>query len=258
MSKKMVNKIVVGNWKMNPLSLKEAEKLFTNISKSVSNIKKTEIIICPPFIYLEKLKKISKKIYLGAQDTFGRDTGAYTGEVSGDMLYDIGVRYVILGHSERRSILNGIGESNETINKKLKASIAAGLNPILCVGENTRDENHEYLSFIKTQLEESLDGVSKNFISKIIIAYEPVWAIGKGALPARPEEFLEMSIFIKKILSDKFGLKMIEGIKIIYGGSVDEKNTLDFISKGRADGFLVGRASLNEKKFSNIVKICEA
>ncbi len=258
MSKKMVNKIVVGNWKMNPLSLKEAEKLFTNISKSVSNIKKTEIIICPPFIYLEKLKKISKKIYLGAQDTFGRDTGAYTGEVSGDMLYDIGVRYVILGHSERRSILNGIGESNDTINKKLKASIAAGLNPILCVGENTRDENHEYLSFIKTQLEESLDGVSKNFISKIIIAYEPVWAIGKGALPARPEEFLEMSIFIKKILSDKFGLKMIEGIKIIYGGSVDEKNTLDFISKGRADGFLVGRASLNEKKFSNIVKICEA
>jgi triosephosphate isomerase len=258
MSKKIANKIVVGNWKMSPLSLKEAEKLLTNISKSVSSIKKTEIIICPPFIYLEKLKKISKKIYLGAQDTFGRDTGAYTGEVSGDMLYDIGVRYVILGHSERRSILNGIGESNETINKKLKASIAAGLNPILCVGENTRDENHEYLSFIKTQLEESLDGVSKNFISKIIIAYEPVWAIGKGALPARPEEFLEMSIFIKKILSDKFGLKMIEGIKIIYGGSVDEKNTLDFISKGRADGFLVGRASLNEKKFSNIVKICEA
>jgi triosephosphate isomerase len=258
MSKKIANKIVVGNWKMNPLSLKEAEKLLINISKSVSSIKKTEIIICPPFIYLEKLKKISKKIYLGAQDTFGRDTGAYTGEISGDMLYNAGVRYVILGHSERRSILNGIGESNETINKKLKASIAAGLNPILCVGENIRDENHEYLSFIKIQLEECLDGISKNYISKIIIAYEPIWAIGKGSLPATPEEFLEMSIFIKKILSDKFGLKMIEDIKIIYGGSVDEKNTLDFIKNGASDGFLVGRASLNEKKFSNIVKICEA
>jgi triosephosphate isomerase len=258
MSKKIGSRIVIGNWKMNPLSLKEAEKLLTNISKSISSTKKTEIIVCPPFVYLEKLKKISRKISLGAQDSFGRDTGAYTGEVSGDMLVNMGIKYVILGHSERRNILNGIGETNETINKKLKASLGAGLTPILCIGENTRDENHEYLSFIKTQLEESLDGVSKNYISKIIIAYEPVWAIGKGALPAKPEEFLEMNIFIKKILSDKFGSKMIEGIKIVYGGSVDEKNTLDFIKNGKADGFLVGRASLNEKKFSNIVKICEA
>jgi triosephosphate isomerase len=251
-------KIVIGNWKMNPLSLKEAEKLFTNITKSVSSIKKTEIVICPPFLYLEKLKKISRKISFGAQNVFGRDTGAYTGEISGDMLYNIGARYVIVGHSERRNPPNGEGETNGDVNKKVKASIGAGLRPILCVGENTRDENHEYLNFVKKQIEECLNGVSKNFIAKVIIAYEPVWAIGKGALPATPEEFREMNIFIKKILSDKFGVKEASKVKIIYGGSVDEKNALGFIEEGQADGFLPGRASLDPKKFSEIIKICEA
>jgi len=257
MSKKIAKKIIVGNWKMNPLSLLEAEKLLANIVKSVSNIKKTGIIICPPFLYLEKLKSASwrtRKISLGAQDTFWEDTGAYTGEISGDMLYNIGARYVIVGHSERRRI----GENNNNVNKKVKASIRAGLAPILCVGESIRDRNHGYLNFIKTQIEECLNGVSKNYVSKIIIAYEPIWAIGKGAYPATPEEFREMNIFIRKILSDKFGVKMVENIKIIYGGSVDEKNTEGFIKDGKADGFLVGRASLNPKKFSKIVKICEA
>ena len=110
---------------------------------------------------------------------------------------------------------------------------------------------------MKKQIEECFNGISKNSISKIIIAYEPVWAIGKGAYPATPEEFREMNIFIRKILSDKFGLSNIEGVRIIYGGSVDEKNALDFIIEGKADGFLPGRASLNPKKFSKIVKICE-
>ncbi|MFA5095583.1 MAG: triose-phosphate isomerase [Candidatus Paceibacterota bacterium] len=247
-------KIVIGNWKMNPLSFKEAEKLFTDIAKSVSSIKKTEIVVCPPVLYLEKLKKFSRKISLGAQNAFWGDTGAHTGEISAEMLYNIGVRYVILGHSERRVA----GESNSDVNKKVKASIGAGLYPILCVGENIRDENHEYLNFVKNQTEECLKGISKNSISKVIIAYEPVWAIGKGAFPATPEEFREMNIFIKKILSDKFGVKEASKIKIIYGGSVDEKNAEGFIKEGQADGFLPGRASLNSKKFSQIIKICEA
>jgi triosephosphate isomerase (TIM) len=250
----MSKKIIIGNWKMNPLSFKEAQKLFTNIAESVSDIKKTEIVICPPFLYLENLKKFSRKIFLGAQNVFWGDMGAYTGEVSGEMLYNMGVKYVILGHSERRAM----GESNNNVNKKIKASIAAGLIPILCVGESIRDENHEYLNFVKIQIKECLNGISKNFISKIIIAYEPVWAIGKGALPAIPEEFREMNIFIRKILSDKFGVREVENTKIIYGGSVDEKNTEGFIKDGNADGFLVGRASLDPKKFSNIIKICEA
>ena len=250
----MSKKIIIGNWKMNPRSLKEADKLFTDIVKYISNFKKVDIVICPPFLYLDKLKKISKKISLGAQNTFTQGVGAYTGEVSSDMLYDIGVRYVIVGHSERRNM----GETNSNINKKIKASISAGLIPILCVGENIRDENHEYLNFIKSQIEECLNGVSKNSIGKVIIAYEPVWAIGSGAYPATPEEFREMNIFIKKILSDKFGVDNISKNKIIYGGSVDEKNVEGFINEGKADGFLPGRASLDSKKFSKIVKICEA
>ena len=246
---------------MNPLSIKEAEKLFTDIAKSISLIKKTEIVICPPFLYLEKLKSANwrtRKISLGAQDTFWGDVGAYTGEVSGEMLYNIGARYVIIGHSERRNPLFGGGETNGMINKKVKGALGVGLSPILCVGESVRDEKHEYLNFVKTQIEECLNRVSKNFISKVIVAYEPVWAIGKGAYPATPEEFREMNIFIKKILSDKFGIKAIENMRIIYGGSVDEKNAEGFIQEGKADGFLSGRASLDPKKFSKIIKICEA
>ncbi|MCX6751153.1 MAG: triose-phosphate isomerase [Candidatus Nomurabacteria bacterium] len=247
--------IIVGNWKMNPLSLKEAEKLFADVVKSISDIKKTEIVICAPFVYLEKLKKISKKISLGAQDVFWGEVGAFTGEISAEMLYDIGARYVIVGHSERRAM----GENNNDVNKKIKSALSAGLRPILCVGEGMRDENHEYLNFVKIQIEECLNGVSKDSISKIVIAYEPVWAIGKEAPhPATPEEFREMNIFIKKILSDKFGVKEISKVRIIYGGSVDDKNAEGFIKDGKANGFLPGRASLSPEKFSKIVKICEA
>jgi len=246
-------KIIIGNWKMNPSSLKEAEKLFASAIKSVLDIKKTEVVICPPFLYVEKFRKSGSKIFLGAQDSFWADGGAYTGEISAEMLYNVGARYVILGHSERRAL----GETNALINKKIKASIKAGLNPILCVGEDIRDENHEYLNFIKIQIEECLNGVSKDSISKIIIAYEPVWAIGKGSVSATPEEFREMRIFIRKILSDKFGAEIIERVRMIYGGSVDDRNIKEFIKEGETDGFLVGHASLDAEKFSKIIKVSE-
>jgi triosephosphate isomerase len=247
-------KIIVGNWKMNPPSLKEAEKLFGSISKSISGIKKTEIVICPPFLYLEKLKKFARKISLGAQDTFWGDVGAFTGEVSADMLYNIGVKYVIVGHSERRAI----GEDNSDVNKKIKASLSAGLRPILCVGEKVRDENHEYFNVVKTQLLECLIGISKNSISKVIVAYEPIWAISStpDRKDATPEDSKEMVIFIRKILSDKFGSETSK-IRIIYGGSVNERDAEDFLKNGGVDGLLPGRSSLDPKKFSQIVKICE-
>ena len=249
-----MKKIIIGNWKMNPVNKKEAEKLYKDISKTVLNIKKTEILACPPFIYLENLKKISKKILLGAQDAFYEESGAFTGEVSAKMLFNLGVKYVILGHSERRAK----GENNSDINKKIKAVLSLGIIPIFCFGEPGRDENHEYLNFIKLQIEEGLNGVSKNIISKIIFAYEPVWAIGKSAVrEATPEEFLEMNIFIKKILSDKFGAKTIEGIRIIYGGSAHPENVLGFLKEGQAQGFLLGRDSLDAKKFLQIIQIAE-
>lgn len=248
-------KIIIGNWKMNPLTGKDAEKLFKSIAKLVSRVKKTEIIICPPFIYLDILKKIrTSKIKLGAQNSFGLDVGPFTGEVSAEMLYQMGVKYVILGHSERRTL----GENNSDINKKIKGALSAGLAPILCVGESTRDDNHEYFNIVKMQLEECLAGVSKNFISKIIIAYEPVWAISSTAnrRDATSRDCEEMAIFIRKILADKFG-SQTEGMKIIYGGSVSGKDAGDFLQNGGVDGLLPGRASLNAKKFTEIVKIAE-
>lgn len=251
----MAKKIIIGNWKMNPLTGKEAEKLFLGVAKEISNIKKTEIIICPPFLYLEKLQKISKKVFLGAQDSFPGDTGAFTGEISAEMLYAVGVRYVILGHSERRAL----GENNNDINKKIKGALAADLRPMLCVGENDRDQNHGYFNLVRMQLEECLTGIPKNLISKIIIAYEPVWAISStpNRKDATTDDSREMSIFIRKVLSDKFG-KDVSRTKILYGGSVSEKDAGDFLENGGIDGLLVGRASLNAKKFSEIVKICEA
>ena len=240
---------------MNPLTLKEAEKLFSGIVKDVSLVKKTEIVICPPVLYLEKLKKISRKLALGVQDAFWGDIGAFTGEISAPMFYSLGVRYVILGHSERRAL----GENNDDVNKKIKSALPAGLRPILCVGESFRDPDHNYFNLIKTQLEEGLAGISKNSISKIIIAYEPVWAISTtiDRKDATPDDSREMAIFIRKILFDKFG-KEASQTRMLYGGSVNEKISEDFLKNGGVDGLLVGRASLDVKKFTRIIKICEA
>ena len=254
MSKKMTKKLVIGNWKMNPISEKEAEKLFTNISNNISNIKKTDIVICPPFLYLSKLNKISKKINLGAQDAFWGSTGAFTGQISAEMLLNLGVKYVILGHSERREL----GENNILINKKIKGALSFGLTPILCVGDKVRDENHEYFNFVKSQVEECLDGIKKEQLSKMIIAYEPIWALSTtlNRKDATPDDSREMNIFIKKVLSDKFGVKT-EMSKIIYGGSVNEKNISEFMKNGGIDGVLVGGASLDPGKFLEIINITE-
>jgi len=251
----MLKTIIVANWKMNPLTLRDAEKLFTSVAKAVSRTKKTEIVICPPSIYLVQLAKIrTSKIKLGAQNAFITDVGAFTGEVSPDMLYNLGVRYVILGHSERRTL----GETNELINKKIKAALGAGLTPIVCVGENTRDENHGYFNLVKTQVEECLAGISKNLISKIIIAYEPVWALSstQGRRDATARDSEEMVIFIRKILSDKFSKEALK-IRIIYGGSVNERDAEDFLKNGGVDGLLPGKASLDAKKFAEIINIAE-
>ena len=245
-------KLVIGNWKMNPVSLKDAEKLFTSIAKNLKNIKKTEVVIAPPYVFIEKLSKIKTgKVKLGAQNVFWEKSGAFTGEISFEMLENMKVKYVILGHSERRAM----GETNTEINKKIKSVFSAGMTPVLCVGEKDRDENHEYLNVISNQITECLFGLSKNNITDVVIAYEPVWAIGKGAVrEATPAEFLEVSIFIKKVLSDKF---KNSNVTMLYGGSVHPENSEEFLIEGNADGFLVGRDSLDPKNFLEIIKITE-
>jgi triosephosphate isomerase len=244
---------------MHPLSLKEAEKLFLEVASGISPLKKTEIIICVPYLYLSSFAKASAgkeklKISLGGQDAFWGSTGPFTGEISAGMLSDLGVKYVILGHSERRAL----GETNVEINKKIKSALSSGLIPILCIGDKERDENHEYFNFVKVQVEECLNGIPKNLIGKIVIAYEPVWALSttEGRKDATPADSREMVIFIKKILTDKFGVNK-ELPRIIYGGSVSEKNVLGFLKDGGVEGVLPGAASLDAKKFLEIIKIAE-
>jgi triosephosphate isomerase len=247
----MAKKLIIANWKMNPERPKGASLLFENFLKFLNFSRNFQVIVCAPYVYLDNLSNLAgKEIKLGAQDvSLFKNTGSHTGEVSALMLKNLKTKYCIVGHSERRAE----GESNEDINQKVKELLKNSIIPILCVGEKERDSSHSYLDFIKDQLEGCLNGVSKKDISKIIIAYEPVWAIGKGATRvASGEEFQEISIFIRKILSDQFENKSVSKLRIIYGGSVTAKSIEEFLAQG-ADGFLVGRASLDLKKFNKIV-----
>lgn len=249
-------KIIIGNWKMHPTTLKEADKLYNRVIKHITGLKKTEIVVCTPFVYLEKLSKIrSSKLKLGGQDLFPGDVGPFTGEVSAGMLSDIGLKYVILGHSERRAL----GETNEFINKKIKSALVFGLVPILCVGEKERDLEHGYFEIVKNQISECLKGISKDSLSKIIIAYEPVWSISttENRRDATSGDAREMAVFIRKILSDLSSPDVAHKTRVIYGGSVNDRDAEDFLASGGVDGLLVGKASLDAEKFSKIIKICE-
>jgi triosephosphate isomerase len=244
-------KIVVANWKMNPQSQKEAKVLFKETLLASKTSKDTKIIICAPFPFLFVFNKYkSKKVFLGAQNV-GKDAeGSHTGEVSPKMLLDMGISYVIVGHGECRAQ----GETSEDINEKILNLLKFKLSPILCVGENARDRDGFYLSFVGDQIKESLKGVTRPQMKNIIIAYEPIWAIGKNATrEATKEEFMEMKIFIKKVISDIYDSKVAHDVVILYGGSVNPLNAKTFADVGIADGLLVGRDSINPKKFSAIL-----
>lgn len=246
----MAKKLIIANWKMNPQKQKEADKIFNDISVSTKNIKNSIVVVCPPLIFIPGLKNKNQKIFIGSQNVSSSSDGAHTGEVSAKMLADKKVSYVIVGHSECRAN----GESNETVNQKIIFTLKNKLNVVLCVGEKERDHNGFYLSFIKKQLHECLASVSKSQIKNITIAYEPIWAIGSDAVrEADVSEFIEMSIFIKKIISDMYDVKTAHDICILYGGSVHPENAESFLLEGNAGGLLVGRDSLNAKKFSKIL-----
>jgi len=253
----MTKALIIANWKMNPSSLAEANQLFNSIKKGIKNIKGAEIVICPPFVYLlEFLSRWRKsQVMLGAQDCFWEEKGAFTGEVSATMLKNLDCQYVIIGHSERRKL----GESDEMINKKMKAAIKAELNPILCIGE-TEKERKEGKTFevLRRQLKKGLKTIGnwkprtrtssvrgRLEIGNLVIAYEPVWAIGTGNFcPVQEAE--KVLIFLKKLLREK--------IKILYGGSVNSQNARDYIKKAFFQGLLVGGSSLNPQEFIEIVK----
>lgn len=253
----MSNKIIVGNWKMNPVTLKDAKQVYGAIKKSISKVKRTRVAICAPAVYLTELKKLtsaSPRLELGAQDVSFADLGAYTGGVSAFMIRDLGIKLTIIGHSERRQA----GDTDEIINQKIKMALAAGLKIIFCLGEVARDDRGEYLNVLQKQLEIGLAGFPQKQADKLLIAYEPVWAIGKNATGVEtPDGFLHNKIFIRKIVSQIIGKKKALSLPILYGGSVGVLNASDFLVAGQADGLLVGRDSLNPKNFAEIIKIAE-
>lgn len=239
---------------MNPASAREAAKIFSGIKNAAKNLKGTETVVCPPFVYLESLSKQKGKCSIGAQDLFWKEKGSFTGEISPVMLKSFSVSHVIVGHSERRAL----GEDNAAVSQKISAALSSGLKAILCVGEKERTDEASHLHFVANQLKESLSGVPAKSADRIIVAYEPVWAIGEGSKgPALPEDALEMSIFIKKVLTEIFGKKKAEAAPVLYGGSVDSGNARDFLEKGGMDGLLVGRESLSLKGFSDILRIAD-
>jgi triosephosphate isomerase len=177
--------------------------------------------------------------------------GSFTGEVSFSMLYQLGVRFVIVGHSERRKM----GETDELVNRKVKSVVNGGMSAIVCVGETTRDHNGDYLELIKKQIHIALTDIPKKLLSQVVIAYEPIWAIG-ATVAMSPRDLHEMSIYIKKILNDMFSIASDE-IRIIYGGAVDTVNTENLITEGNVSGFLIGRQSLVPKDFVEIMRLVD-
>jgi len=237
---------------MYPASVKDAQVKFTGIKKVAGTLRNVQTVICPPSVYVGDLKKLvtGHRCVLGAQNAWTENEGAHTGEVSPAMLASLKISYVIMGHSERRAM----GETDELVNQKVLAAIKAGLTVVLCVGERERDQDGEYLKHIATQIKIALKGVVKKDLSRVVIAYEPIWAIGKHALrAASTDDALEVSILIKKTLAYLYG-KDGSTVAILYGGSVDAKNAWEFLMKAQVDGLLVGRASLDPKVFGEILK----
>jgi len=244
----MIKSIVAGNWKMNKTP-KNGKQFISEVMANVDEIINVDIIFCPPFTGLYNLD-ISSPFYLGAQNCYFKDSGAYTGEISLSMLLECNVDYVIIGHSERRQIFS---EKNDSINKKVIKVIESGIKPILCVGETIDEMNAgKAYDIIREQLISGLNNIKS--LSNIIIAYEPVWAIGTG-LTASSEQINEVHIFIRKILSQLFDEVESKKTIILYGGSVNSDNANELISIDGVNGFLIGGASLDVVKFSEVVKI---
>lgn len=248
----MKRPIIAGNWKMNN-TLKEAEILVKELIEDLKDVDDVDIVLCPPYTALMKVGELisGTNIVLGAQNLFYKPKGPYTGEISPIMLRDVGCKYVIIGHSERRLHL---GETDEMINKKVKISLDYNLIPILCIGEkleNRKSGNEE--DVVLRQLSLGLRSLDRDEVGRIVLAYEPVWAIGTG-VPATIQDIERMHLSIRKRICKMYGEKIGQGIRIQYGGSVKPDNIDDLMEEEDIDGVLVGGASLDTVSFSRIVR----
>lgn len=248
----MRRSIIAGNWKMHN-TIKEAVELINGLKRELCDIDSLDIVVCPTYTALSDANELlmDSNIMLGAQDVYWQEKGAFTGEVSPQMLKDAGCKYVIIGHSERRKYF---GETNETVNNKVKAALAAGLLPIVCVGEVLQQrESGKTFDVVKDHIQGSLKDLSADDMKKIVIAYEPVWAIGTGKT-ATPQQAQEVHIFIRGLLEEIFGDATAQATRIQYGGSVTPDNVKILMAQPDVDGALVGGASLKIDSFSQIVK----
>jgi len=244
--------IIAGNWKMNK-TVAEALDLVQGLKRDLAGVKEVDVIVCPPFTALSEVSKVivDSNIRLGAQNMSEHIGGAYTGEIAAGMLKEFSVRYVILGHSERRMFQK---ESNELIAKKALAALAASIKPIICVGELLAErEAGQTEHVVSNQLRGSLEGISKNQMEEVIIAYEPVWAIGTGKT-ATAEQAQEVHAFIRQELAAIYDEGVAKKVRIQYGGSVKPNNVREILSKPDVDGALVGGASLELRGFTDLVK----
>jgi len=246
---------IAGNWKMNE-TVGEALDLVRQLKASISRIEGVEVAVAPPFTALYAVRKEleGSTIRLAAQNLFWEEKGAYTGEVSPPMLKEVGCHYVILGHSERRQFF---GETDETVNRKIKAALGQDLNVIFCIGETLKErEEGKTFSVIEKQVTGGLKDIGKEEMRRIVVAYEPVWAIGTGKT-ATPEQAEEVHRFIREKLGKLFSREIAEGVRIQYGGSVTPENIKGLMGQENIDGALVGGASLKADTFSKIVRFKE-
>ncbi len=252
----MRRKLIAGNWKMNKTA-DEAVALAKEIVAVAKDANNTDVMIAPTFVCLSEVSKIvaGTNVKLGCQNMYFEESGAYTGEISADMLKSVGVEYVILGHSERRSIF---GETDEIINKKIKKTIEKGLIPVFCIGETLEErEAGKAEAVVNEQTTKGLAGISEADAAKVVIAYEPVWAIGTGKT-ATPEDADSIHKTIRDTLGSMYSANLADGMKILYGGSMNDANAKELLGKENIDGGLIGGAALVSDKFATIINAANA
>jgi triosephosphate isomerase len=253
----MRKKILAANWKMN-LTHSEAESYLETFLSEIGQVNDVEIVIIPPFTAIPALVSASEKVAflrIGAQNMHWEKNGAFTGEVSATMLRALYVKYVIVGHSERRTLF---GETDEVVNRKVRAALDAGLRPILCVGESLHErDSGQVEEVLRRQLHKGLENVVEKDLSEIVVAYEPCWAIGTGRT-ATPAEAEQSHAFIRSDLSELFGATTADRVRIQYGGSVKPENAEDLMRQKNIDGALIGGASLDPRSFARIIWRAEA
>lgn len=242
--------LIIGNWKMNLTVADEAKELFMGIKKAVKRNSHATVVVAPPAIFIPELARLSlgSQVSLGVQNIFPEPTGAHTGEISLPMVMSYGVKYCIVGHSERRAM----GETDKQVAQKVEAILKQRLTPVVCVGERERDSQGNFFLHIESQIKSVLSVVPKTRYKDVVLAYEPIWAIGTGKT-ASVDDVVEMQLFVQKVITKHFGRNVVNQIRFLYGGSVHSGNAEVLYQSRSVNGFLVGGASLKIDEFTKII-----